>query len=240
MDCEASKVDAVNQAPTGSAQPANLVVSRPLVKPQRTTESAWAVHQLKSTERNKAGMRRPFVTRGKLKVKDLPKLKRKIRMALDEINSSGSSTHQPKLEARKRGLRRDFEAKLNIKEESVPELIKENMDLDDNRSSGKGKKGKTKEDTKDVRPHPHPGRKVHVVSLDDDAIEDTDLAYHKKFLENVFGSRASKITIAHSYPDGNWFGAWLTDEEVDILSGQDLVFRVKCTHDREITLEGSN
>lgn len=167
--------------------------------------------------------------------------KSKIRMALDENNSSGRSTHQQKLEARKRGLCRHFETKLNIKEESVPELLKENMDLDDNRSSGKVKKGKTK-DTKDGRPYPHPGRKVHVVYLEDDAIEDAEinLAYHKKFLENVFGSRASEITIVLSYPSCNRFGAWLTDEEVDKLSGQDVVFRVKCTHDHVITFEAMN
>ncbi|KAF7113164.1 hypothetical protein RHSIM_RhsimUnG0154500 [Rhododendron simsii] len=260
MDSEASQVSAVSQVPTGSAQPAAATsdelkshefnfaaTSRLQAKPERTTEHARAVHQLKSPDSKEAGMRRPFVTRGNSKDKPLSKLERKMDSDASQVaavsrvptgfarpaaTNSGRSICQPELEDRKRGLRRLFQTKLNINGKSDPKLgNKVNMDLDENSrpvmnhdldTLGKVKKSKTKMDTtKDDERVPLPRAKLHMVYLTGDPIEDDEAAsaYHKNFLENVFGSRASEIFIAYSCTGRvNSFIVWLTDEEVAILA----------------------
>ncbi|XP_058198618.1 uncharacterized protein LOC131314145 [Rhododendron vialii] len=138
------------------------------------------------------------------------------------------SIRQLKPVERKRGLRRLFETKLNIKEESEPKLEgKENMDLDENSYSGNVKQGKTEIYTpRDDKRDPLPGAELHMVYLTGKPIEGNgaSLAYHEKFLEKVFGRHAAKIIIVYSYSRiEKSFGVWLTDEEVDVLAGQDEV-----------------
>ncbi|KAI8526321.1 hypothetical protein RHMOL_Rhmol13G0299100 [Rhododendron molle] len=221
--------------------------SRLQAKPKRTTEHARAVHQLKSPDSKEAGMRRPFVTRGNRKDKPLSKLERKMdsdasqvaavsrvltRFAQPAATNFGRSICQPELEDRKRGLRRLFQTKLNINGKSDRKLgNKVNMDLDENSRSGKVKKSKTKMNTtNDDERVPLPGAKLHMVYLTGDPIEDDEAAsaYHKNFLENVFGSRASEIFIAFSCTEVvNSFIVWLTDEEVAVLSGREEVIDVE-------------
>ncbi|KAI8526322.1 hypothetical protein RHMOL_Rhmol13G0299100 [Rhododendron molle] len=130
------------------------------------------------------------------------------------------------------GLRRLFQTKLNINGKSDRKLgNKVNMDLDENSRSGKVKKSKTKMNTtNDDERVPLPGAKLHMVYLTGDPIEDDEAAsaYHKNFLENVFGSRASEIFIAFSCTEVvNSFIVWLTDEEVAVLSGREEVIDVE-------------
>ncbi|KAI8526324.1 hypothetical protein RHMOL_Rhmol13G0299100 [Rhododendron molle] len=246
MDSEASQVSAVSQVPTGSAQPAAAncdelkshefnfaATSRLQAKPKRTTEHARAVHQLKSPDSKEAGMRRPFVTRGNRKDKPLSKLERKMDSDASQVAAvSRVLTRFAQPAATNFGLRRLFQTKLNINGKSDRKLgNKVNMDLDENSRSGKVKKSKTKMNTtNDDERVPLPGAKLHMVYLTGDPIEDDEAAsaYHKNFLENVFGSRASEIFIAFSCTEVvNSFIVWLTDEEVAVLSGREEVIDVE-------------
>ncbi|KAI8526323.1 hypothetical protein RHMOL_Rhmol13G0299100 [Rhododendron molle] len=220
--------------------------SRLQAKPKRTTEHARAVHQLKSPDSKEAGMRRPFVTRGNRKDKPLSKLERKMDSDASQVAAVSrvlTRFAQPaatnfgsyligKILLCCTGLRRLFQTKLNINGKSDRKLgNKVNMDLDENSRSGKVKKSKTKMNTtNDDERVPLPGAKLHMVYLTGDPIEDDEAAsaYHKNFLENVFGSRASEIFIAFSCTEVvNSFIVWLTDEEVAVLSGREEVIDVE-------------